>query len=329
MACSVRTTELSSHSGSCRTAGSTSNSTSPTTSTSTSTSRSREFGQADADAVYKLALENLPLGLKVKDALRIIDQAIEDYGLQHVALSFNGGKDCTVLVHLLAAAAFRSQQRPTHNSNPNSHSTSIPSTTPPPTSTSPPHLECVYVRCASPFPQVETFVETCTQRYHLNLRAVDGGMKEALQNYLDQKKQEVPIQAVLVGTRRHDPHGVQHLAPFARTDGGWPDFMRVHPILDWTYKEIWDFLRHPDLTLGGSKEAGLIEWCELYDYGYTSLGSTHNTFPNPMLKAIGDTSVKGGWRPAWELKDETQERAGRDAKLMKQVIEVEEQIVTL
>lgn len=39
--------------------------------------------------------------------------------------------------------------------------------------------------------------------------------------------------------------------------------MRVHPILDWTYAEIWDFLRDTSLTLGG----GVIEWCELYDYG--------------------------------------------------------------
>ncbi|SCV71110.1 BQ2448_2698 [Microbotryum intermedium] len=325
MASSRRTTESSPHSGSIRTAGSTSNATSPSTSTSTSTSRSRDFDQADADAVYTLAQEDSPLGLKVKDALSIIDRAIEEYGLQHVALSFNGGKDCTVLVHLLAASAFRSQRPGT---NTNSHSTLTSSSSPSTSPTSTPRLECVFVRCASPFPQVETFVETCTQRYHINLRAVDGGMKEALQIYLDQKKQEVPIQAVLVGTRRHDPHG-EHLTPFARTDGGWPDFMRVHPILDWSYTEIWDFLRHPELTLGGSKEAGLIEWCELYDYGYTSLGSTHNTFPNPMLKAIGDSSVKGGWRPAWELKDETQERAGRDAKLVKQMIEVEEQIVTL
>ena len=53
------------------------------------------------------------------------------------------------------------------------------------------------------------------------------------------------------------------LEPFQRTDHGWPDFMRVHPVLDWTYDEVWDFLRHPNLTLGG----GPVEWCELYDYG--------------------------------------------------------------
>lgn len=46
-------------------------------------------------------------------------------------------------------------------------------------------------------------------------------------------------------------------------------------------------------------------------FRYTSLGSTYNTFPNPLLKATDDPTIFGGWRPAWELKDETTERAGR------------------
>lgn len=59
------------------------------------------------------------------------------------------------------------------------------------------------------------------------------------------------------------------LTPFTRTDAGWPDFMRVHPVLDWSYTQIWEFLREPSLTLGG----GPIEWCELYDYGHVSRSS--------------------------------------------------------
>lgn len=66
-------------------------------------------------------------------------------------------------------------------------------------------------------------------------------------------------------TDRHRPPAAL-LTPFVPTDAGWPDFMRVHPILDWTYDEIWDFLRSTDLKLG----EGNIEWCDLYDYGYVS-----------------------------------------------------------
>jgi hypothetical protein len=43
---------------------------------------------------------------------------------------------------------------------------------------------------------------------------------------------------------------------------------------------------------------------------YTSLGSTFNTIPNPLLR---DPSQPSGWKPAWELEDASAERAGRPA----------------
>lgn len=60
-------------------------------------------------------------------------------------------------------------------------------------------------------------------------------MKEAFRRYLEDHK---GVKAILVGTRRTDPHG-QTLTHFDRTDHGWPDFMRVHPVIDWHYAEIW------------------------------------------------------------------------------------------
>lgn len=130
-------------------------------------------------------------------------------------------------------------------------------------------------------------------------------MKEALQQY---KKEHLnasgnEVKAVLVGTRIGDPYS-ETLQPFLKTDHGWPDMMRVHPILDWTYDDIWAFLRSEELEEGG------IGWCSLYNYGYTSLGSTFNTIPNPLLR---DPSHPKGWKPAWELEDASAERAGRPA----------------
>lgn len=72
--------------------------------------------------------------------------------------------------------------------------------------------------------------------------------------------------------------------------------MRIHPVLDWHYVEIWEFIRH----LG-------IEYCELYDRGYTSLGGTTDTHPNPALR-VG----KEEFRPAYELEGDEEERLGRD-----------------
>lgn len=49
---------------------------------------------------------------------------------------------------------------------------------------------------------------------------------------------------------------IDKLTHFDQTDKGWPDFMRVHPIIDWSYKSIWDFL----LRLQ-------VPYCSLYDEG--------------------------------------------------------------
>jgi FAD synthetase len=60
-------------------------------------------------------------------------------------------------------------------------------------------------------------------------------MKEAFKLYLEEHRN---VKAILVGTRRTDPHG-QLLTHFDATDKGWPAFMRVHPVIDWHYAEIW------------------------------------------------------------------------------------------
>lgn len=47
---------------------------------SAASSPARHFTLADSSSVYALAARPTPLGLKVADALRIIDQALADYG---------------------------------------------------------------------------------------------------------------------------------------------------------------------------------------------------------------------------------------------------------
>ncbi|KAI4130985.1 MAG: hypothetical protein LQ347_003172 [Umbilicaria vellea] len=104
-------------------------------------------------------------------------------------------------------------------------------------------------------------------------------MKAAFADYLQERS---AVKCIFVGTRRTDPHGGD-LTFFDRTDRGWPAFMRCHPVIDWHYAEIWT--------------------------GYTSLGGTTDTHPNPALKAEGQAAK---FRPAYELEMDEEERLGRD-----------------
>jgi FAD synthetase len=65
-----------------------------------------------------------------------------------------------------------------------------------------------------------------------------------------------------------------------------------------------------------------IPYCSLYDRGYTSLGGTTDTHPNPALRlkeANGNGELNGAtpatassFRPAYELIEDEEERLGRD-----------------
>ncbi|NXU58694.1 FLAD1 synthase, partial [Turnix velox] len=60
-----------------------------------------------ATQVYELAESGSVLGQKVAAALRTIQEALDGYSLAQLCVGFNGGKDCTALLHLVHAAVER------------------------------------------------------------------------------------------------------------------------------------------------------------------------------------------------------------------------------
>ncbi|TRM67050.1 hypothetical protein BD626DRAFT_627485 [Schizophyllum amplum] len=322
-----------------------------------------------AAQVYDWADGNDPISPLIREALIVVEDALDDYGFDRMSISFNGGKDCTVLLHLYTAVLYRrrpvSQASVSSTTAPTLASSSTPtsptsaptlalsstttttttapttlSTTTAPTTTTttptPPPIPALYIAVPSPFPALEDFIAVCARIYNLDLfhirpeeeegvesvetprgegvggeggrteyvvgqphappradgiappradghappRAVGKakgavgkakgaeGMKHALQTYKDTFPR---IGAILIGTRRSDPHGAR-LSFRNPTDPGWPAFERINPIINWGYQDVWVFLRGLD-----------VPYCALYDQGYTSLGSTFNTFPNPAL----------------------------------------------
>ncbi|XP_064600367.1 FAD synthase-like isoform X2 [Liolophura sinensis] len=209
---------------------------------------------------------------RVRHSVRVVEECLERYRLEEICVGFNGGKDCTVLLHVFYAVV--KKKYPDFQGK----------------------LNSLYIQSKSPFPEVLQFIQTSKDSYNLNQLSFEGRIKECL-GQLQQLHPE--IKAVLMGTRETDPYS-SHLDAFSMTDQDWPQYMRVNPLLQWGYQDVWKFLR--DLSL---------PYCKLYDRGYTSLGSMDNTHPNPSLQYIDSHGVLR-YKPAYQLSEDHRERDGRN-----------------
>lgn len=224
----------------------------------------------------------------IREALACLDQAYRLFGSDCVICSFNGGKDAVAVLHLVRAAHahyFRCTEK-------------VP--------TKP---RTIYFDNIKEFPEILSLLEGNVEDYGLDMVAFETGIKysEGLRllvdnNIVSQVLDYVAPLAFVLGTRSSDPNaGTQgNFAPSSM--GTMPPFMRVNPILSWTYGHVWHFIRLFKLP-----------YCRLYDEGYTSLGTTEDTRPCPALAVPGSTeqgAVPKYW-PAYMLRDWDQERAGR------------------
>ena len=195
------------------------------------------------------------LGLRAeslfKDLLKSNDSS-------HIALGFNGGKDSAVVFFLTQyfLEKFRVADR----------------------------VKYFYFREATPLTPIENYIRSLSERFGLSVivyqqsggQVTDSSMKSGLARLISEHK----VTHLISGTRRSDPF-CANLTPLAPTDThlGWPQAIRVMPIIDWSYHHVWAFLRGCEL-----------DYCPLYDQGFTYLGDREQTMPNPFLKG----------RPAWQ-----------------------------
>lgn len=156
--------------------------------------------------------------------------------LDQLALSYNGGKDCLVLLIVYLVGLHTRFGQP-GSTTPELSTQSV---------TFPESLVSVYIQHQNSFFEIDEFVRSSSAQYHLSLTSSALDMKEAFGEYLQTHEN---VKGIFVGTRRTDPHGAS-LANFDRTDHGWPNFMRIHPVIDWHYREIWAV---SDFTQGQAK----------------------------------------------------------------------------
>lgn len=223
---------------------------------------------------------------RVERSIACISRTLDLYGTHGTAFSFNGGKDSTVLLHLIRAAVAQHADDAA-DSTANGVSASAPLG----------GILTFFFHHDNDFPEVLEFVHATNEQYGLGMRVLYGDFKAGLEALLA----ETAVRAILLGTRRGDPNAGDQ-ETFCPSSAGWPPFMRVNPILDWSYHDVWSFLQLANLP-----------YCSLYDRGFSSIGSVTNTEPNAALRR-----EDGTYAPAHLLPDARLERAGRACKVARQ-----------
>ena len=232
-----------------------------------------------------------PLRVKAEAAVARTKRAVALYasegsrrvGGAELALSFNGGKDSTVVLHVLRAAVHLHEREDLCCSTSGEGDAGRW-----------PFLTFFFPH-KDDFPEITSFVSQAEREHDLRLHSFPSDGTVGFKEGLDHLVREKGVRAIVIGTRQGDPNakGQEYFCPSSE---GWPAFMRVNPILDWTYSEVWSFL-----LLVKAK------YCVLYDQGFTSLGSTKDTKKNALLL----DRETGSYKPAYTLSKQEEERAGR------------------
>lgn len=199
---------------------------------------------------------------KVVKSKEIIKEAAKRYPHEKLALAWTGGKDSTVLLHLV---------RDTFGKVP---------------------FPVVFNDSTMEFPEIYEFIDKLTQEWNLNLVRVSHS-KDALakfhrtKDYEEKRKlsrlmkiaaiklaiKQYGFKAFMVGIRwdEHDSRaGENYFSPRETHD-------RVHPILHFTEKDIWDYIKQ-----------NKVPYVPLYDKGYRSLGEA--PFTRPAKDGEGERS---------------------------------------
>lgn len=230
-----------------------------------------------------------------------------------ISFSYNGGKDCQVLLIIYLGCLWECYQSSKQHEK-------FPLKT----------LKAVFIDQDKNFETLEQFVEFTKKRYCLSLYEADRdfnksvSMSVAFYKYL---KDEPETKAIVVGIRHTDPFA-EDLKPIQRTDDGWPDFLRLQPLLHWKLAHIWSFLLYSGEPI-----------CGIYGAGFTSLGDVNHTLPNSHLIKTNKLPLFFQWEidhgsdgvancsslsskdshlqndqylPGWYLLDDSLERCGRN-----------------
>ena len=200
----------------------------------------------------------------VVESCQVIEKALKIYNKRNIAICFNGGKDATVLLDLVNRVSNGS-------------------------------VTAFYLDDDNDFDEIKDFLGNSEKYWKMKLiKLQTNSLKSGLSSLIDNYN----ISAVFLGVRNSDfKKPIQD--EFEPTTEGWPEAMRVMPILKWNYHDIWEYITILKIPV-----------CSLYEKGYTSIGSKIDTLPNPNLFDIEN----GTYKHARFLENAADERKGRTKK---------------
>lgn len=187
---------------------------------------------------------------RIQTAEKVMDKLFDNYDIENIGLSLNGGKDSSVIYYLTLYFLEKKNIKK--------------------------KLKCIYMKEKNPFKEILKYLEELKKsdkieliEYSNDQKITKNYMKESLKHFTETYN----IKAIILGTRSTDPFA-QNLSYFQKTDtqNNWPEFTRVLPVYDWDYQFIWKFILDNKLP-----------YCDLYRKGYTYVGDQINSIINPFI----------------------------------------------
>lgn len=206
--------------------------------------------QFNADKAFEELKKLALINEKVDQLLKCCMEEIFNLQVNDWCISFNGGKDCTVLLHTLVTIFLATNKSRNETKS----------------------VNLLWAKTCDLFSEQNLYMERINRYYGCRLNIYTG---KDIKTALIDVHQKENFRKIFMGCRRTDfPLSIRSkFLIVQKTDNDWPEFIRVSPLLDWSYNDIWSFL----LKLN-------VPYCPLYDYGYTSIDKPDNTIPNPTLE---------------------------------------------